>query len=338
MMSLSNVVYAQTAFNMNDFQSARKNGDKILLHFHADWCPTCKAQKTVLSRLQESGYLRGIRFYTVDYDKETEFKKEMKVTEQSALLTFYGMFETGRVTGVTDEQTIKSFIDKSLASLGLNDQLRLMKESMAPKVSHEAGKVMSDSIEGLRKSNLTKNALAVGQIMPNFSLPNAHGEIVSLGALLEKGPLIVTFYRGGWCPYCNLQLHSYQQHLAEFRNKGANLVAITPEKPDLTLLMGENKKLEFEILTDKGNSFAKKLGLVFGVSGDLKTIYKQFGVDLEKSQGNLDWQLPVPATYVVSKEGKIIYAFLDVDYTKRADPKELIKTLERQKSAGMGRH
>ncbi len=320
---------AEVPFNLDAFHKSQKNDEKILLHFHADWCPTCRSQKKVLAKLDQDGQLKGLTIYNVDFDKETVFEKEMSVTQQSTFVAFYGAAETGRASGITSENDIKSFINTKLVALTLTDQLRLMKEASAKKLPPEKAKAMQDATDKLRKSNLAEKAFRVGQNMPNFSLPDAHGKIIHLKDLLKKGSVIISFYRGSWCPYCNAQLKGYQQHLAEFKSHGATLVAITPEKPDLTVLTEENKKLEFPILTDKSNKFAKKLGLVFEVNGELKEIYKQFGIDLEKSQDNAEWNLPIPATYIVSGKGKITYAFLDVDYTHRADPEDLIRALKK---------
>jgi peroxiredoxin len=326
-LAFTAAAWAEVPFKLDAFQQSQKNNEKILLHFHADWCPTCKAQKKVLSKLSQEGALKGITVYEVNYDEETAFKKEMKVTQQATFISFYGGAESGRVTGITGEEEIKTYIDNTLVKLTLKDQLRLMKETSAKRIPPEKAKILEAAIEKLRKAHLTDKALKVGQTMPDFSLPDAHGNPVRLKDLLKKGPVIVTFYRGSWCPYCNAQLASYQQHLPEFRAHGASLVAITPEKPELTLLTEEKKKLEFPILTDAGNKLATKFGLVFGVTGELKDLYRQFGVDLEKSQGNAEWKLPIPATYVVSSKGTVIYAFLDVDYTNRADPSDLLKAI-----------
>ncbi len=326
---LGGSAWADVPFNLESFHQSQKNDEKLLLHFHADWCPTCKAQKKVLAKLAKAGKLSGITIFTVDYDKEVEFKKEMKVNQQSTFISFYGGVETGRISGITREEDIKKFLDTSLVSLELKDQLRLMKEASAAKVPPEKAKILEEATEKLRRDQIVEKALKVGQPMPGFSLPDAHGKKVSLDDLLKKGPVIISFYRGSWCPYCNAQLNGYQQHLAEFKAHGATLVAITPEKPDLTALTEEKKKLKFPILTDTGNKFASKLGLVFSVTGQLKEMYKQFGIDLEKSQGNSDWMLPVPATYVISTEGKVTFAFIDVDYTKRADPIDILKALEK---------
>lgn len=324
MVSMS--ALAMQPFNSEAFQKAQKGGQKILLHFHADWCPTCRAQQKTLSTLEKDGALKGITSFTVDYDKETDLKKQLKVTSQSSFIAFLGGLENGRVTGVTSESDIKAFLDKTLVNVTLNDQLRMMRE--ASKIPPEKKKVMEEAAEKLRKSHLAEKVLKVGDTMPDFSLPNASGKKIQLSSVLKKGPVVIAFYRGSWCPYCNVQLNSYQQHLSEFKKRGATLLAITPEKRDLSVETAKSKKIEFDILTDKDNQLAQKLGLVFGVPAELKALYQQFGIDLEKSQGNPDWKLPVPATYIVQGDRKITYAFVDTDYTQRAEPGDLLKSLD----------
>jgi peroxiredoxin len=329
--ALSTLALAEVPFDLKSFKLSQKRDEKILLHFHANWCPTCRVQKKVLAKLDSEGSLNGVTIYSVDYDKEPTFNEEMNVTQQSTFITFYGALETGRVGSLTSESDIKNFISDKLQKLTLSDQLRLMKAASASKVPPEVAKIMSEATEKLKKSHIAENTLKVGQSMPSFSLPDFKGKKVSLKESLKNGPVIISFYRGSWCPYCNAQLNSFQQHLADFKQKGATLIAISPEKPDLTAVAAENKKLEFPILTDKDNKFAKKIGLVFGVPAELKAVYKKFGIDLEESQGNSDWNLPMPATYVVSKKGKIIYAFVDADYTLRATAEDVLNALAKTK-------
>ena len=324
----SRAARAEIPFTPENFQAARKNNEKILLHFQADWCPTCRTQKEKLAGLEKDGVLKGVTLFSVDYDKETEFKREIKVTAQSTLVAFQGALETGRLTGATGEKILKEFIEKNLTALTLTRKLELMKTASSARIPADKKKIMDSAVEELRTSHLAQKALKVGRLMPDFSLPDSNGRMVKLRDLLKGGPVILAFYRGSWCPYCNAQLAGYQEYLGKFKAKGARLVGVTPEKPDLTALLQDGKKLEFTILTDAGNQFAKKLGLVFGVPAELKKLYLQFGIDLEKSQGNPDWELPVPATYVVAKDGRIIYAFVDPDYTHRADPEDILKALK----------
>ena len=181
-------------------------------------------------------------------------------------------------------------------------------------------KVMDSSVEELRKARLTERAAKKGGDFPGFSLPGTQGKTYHSGVLLKDGPLIVTFYRGSWCPYCNIQLAEYQKHLAEWKKLGAQIVAISPELPDSTTAFAAKRNLTFPLLFDKDNAFASRLGLVYGLPQDLREVYKSFGVDLKATQGNDAWRLPIAATYVVGQNGKIEFSFLDVDYKTRAEP------------------
>ena len=320
--------HAETSYTKEAFEAAQKRNEKIILDFFADWCPTCQVQARSLKSLEAQGELKNITIFKVDFDKEEELKKALHVNAQSTLVTYYGSIETGRSTGITNEKGLNEFLTKSLKSLTLKDQLKIMQESSSYKIPAEKKKVMEESLDALKKSKIEEKVIKVGKKMPEINLKNAHGKTVKLSELRKKGPVIVTFYRGSWCPYCNAQLSNYQQNLSEFKKRGAQLVAITPEKPDLSVLLEQNKRLDFEILHDKDNKFANKIGLVFGVSNELKDIYKNFGIDLEKSQGNAEWKLPIPATFIIRKDGTITYAFVDADYTKRASSEEIIKALD----------
>lgn len=320
-------VFAVSPYSEAKFKEAQKAGHKILLHFHADWCPVCQVQKTNLERLEKAGELTSIKFFSVDYDKAKSLNTDLKVKAQSTLVSFLGRVENGRVSGITTEKGLKAFIDKSLVSVSLGEQLKRMQQ--ASKLPTKKRKIMEAAAEKLRRSQIAKKAPKLGETLKDFSLPNSKGKSISLRELRAKGPVIVTFYRGSWCPYCNVQLNSYQAHLGAFSKRGAKLVAITPEIPDLTAETTSSRELGFDILTDKDNRVAKQLGLVFGVTPALKKLYQEFGIDLEKSQGNSEWELPVPATFVINRNGKIIYAFVDTDYKKRADPEAIVSALDK---------
>lgn len=329
----SPLAWAEQPWSKEGFEKAQRNNEKILLDFYADWCPTCKAQKKSLDQLKSEGQLNGVTVFIVDYDKEEDFKKSLKVRNQSTLISFYGAVETGRETGITSYNDVSEYVKKTLTTLTLKDQLRLMREASASRIPTDKMEIMTAALKNLKMQKLEEKTLKVGQTFPDFNLKDVHGKSVNLKSLKKKGSVIISFYRGSWCPYCNAQLSAFQQHLSDFQEKGAQLIAITPEKPNLSLSLAENKKIEFSILNDKDNKFAKKVGLVFGVSKELREIYKQNGIDLEKSQGNSDWNLPIPATFVISKSGKIIYSFVDVDYTNRASPEDILQALEKNEKA-----
>ena len=159
-------------------------------------------------------------------------------------------------------------------------------------------------------------------------LTNPSGAEVRIRDLLAKGPLIVTFYRGSWCPYCNLELRAYQDILSEIETAGAQLVAVTPQKPDESLSTIEKNELKFAVLTDNGNALARALGITFELSGDLRALYERFGLDLPAQSPGAGWSLPIPATYVADRDGKIVLAHVERDYTTRLEPAVALAALK----------
>ncbi len=209
----------------------------------------------------------------------------------------------------------------------LTQEIVNFQESMAPQLPAEVLEALLTATDELVKSDIVKKGLKVGDTFPDFSLFNAKGEEVSLKSLLEKGPLIVSFYRGGWCPYCSLELHAYQRSMEAIRDRGATLVAISPQLPDDSLSASEKEALEFEVLSDAGNELSNAVGLVFELAEQLKPIYTNFGFELPKCNGDDSWTLPIPATYVVKPNAVISYAYVNADYTQRAEPEEVIAQL-----------
>jgi peroxiredoxin len=153
--------------------------------------------------------------------------------------------------------------------------------------------------------------LKVGDRAPAIVLNNAKGQRIDAANLLKKGPVIVTFYRGGWCPYCNLELKAYQEVLPEITAAGATLVAISPEKPDDTLSTTEKNALAFEVLSDVGQKVERAFGLVYEFTEELKSAYRGFGHDIPARNGTPEeWALPVSATYVIDRDG-IVFAYTE---------------------------
>jgi peroxiredoxin len=193
---------------------------------------------------------------------------------------------------------------------------------------------MQRHIEQLRGGLIARSMLKAGDRAPAIVLTNAKGRTVDVATLLKKGPVIVTFYRGGWCPYCNLELKAYQQILPEIATAGASLVAISPEKPDDTLSTAEKNALSFEVLSDVGQKVGRAFGLVYEFTDELKSAYRGFNLDIPTHNGTPEeWALPVSATYLIDRDGVIIYAYTDPDYRDRADPREVLAALSKKAAA-----
>lgn len=198
-------------------------------------------------------------------------------------------------------------------------------ESMLPE---DAKGAMEKFGIDLLNSGIIDHSLREGDKIPNFILPNAIGQSVDIQELLKLGLVVISFYRGGWCPYCSLELRALQQVLPEIKAFGATLVAISPQTPDNSLSTIEKNELTFEVLSDIGNQVAHKFGLVFTIPKMLRPVYEGFGINLPDSNGDESFELPIPATYIVDKNGLIIHAFVNYDYTQRQDPQEILTILK----------
>lgn len=184
-----------------------------------------------------------------------------------------------------------------------------------------------EGLESVENSGITNTAKQVGDKAPYFTLNNALGEPVQLSDYLKKGKVILTWYRGGWCPYCNLTLHQLQEELPNFKLNGANLIALSPELPDKSITTAEKHDLKFEVLSDIGNKIAKEYGIVFKLTDEVAGMYNN-SFDMNGYNGDKSNELPLAATYIIDENGEIVYAFLDADYRNRAEPSELTDFLK----------
>ncbi len=209
----------------------------------------------------------------------------------------------------------------------LQEALAKRAAESASKVPSERGAIMQSSIDNIRESGLEDNAPKVGDTLPDTKLVDVNGKEVVLSDLRGEKKAVITFYRGGWCPYCNLQLHYYQEALPQMKELGAELIAISPEMPDNSLSTSQKNNLEFAVLSDHQNHYARQLGLVFTLEPELVEVYKSFGINLEKVNGDDKWELPLSATFVVDKDGKVLYRFVEADYKKRAAVADILKAL-----------
>jgi peroxiredoxin len=183
-------------------------------------------------------------------------------------------------------------------------------------------------IEELRADFALASAVGVDEAAPDFALPNAAGKSVVLTELLRSGPVILTFYRGGWCPYCNIQLRAYQSVLPQISASGARLVAISPQLPDNSLDTANKNALTFDVLSDVRNEVARGYGLVYSLPEEIRAALRSNNKALPSINGDESWELPVPATYVIASDQHVALAYIEVDYRKRLEPEALLTCLK----------
>lgn len=211
----------------------------------------------------------------------------------------------------------------------LRADLDTFKSAWTERVGPAVAQMMRDDKAALLPQ--ATKALKVGDRFPALTLGDQLGRPTDLAQLLAEGPLVVIFYRGGWCPYCNLELRAYQKALPEIEAHGARLIAVTPEAPDHALSTAEKNDLAFTVLSDDGGRLADALGIRFELSDAVKAYFVKAGHDLPARNGDDRWSLPMPATYVIEKGGRIALAFVDPDYRRRLEPAEAIAALDELK-------
>jgi len=167
-----------------------------------------------------------------------------------------------------------------------------------------------------------------GESMPDFVLPDSEGRLVSLSSLLEDGPLVVSFNRGHWCPYCQLNVDALARAAPEIKALGADVVAISPETGRYANELKQYAKAPFPILTDMDGGYALEANLLFWVGEEKRAAMRAGGFDIEPFQGNSTWMLPIPATFVVSQDGSVKSRFIDPDYRHRMEIEDLLAALK----------
>lgn len=186
---------------------------------------------------------------------------------------------------------------------------------------------MQRATDELIASGAAQRALKAGDRAPDFVLPDPEGKPVSSTELLAKGPLVLSFYRGVWCPYCNMELQALQEALPAMRELGARLVAISPQLPANSRKAVRQNALEFPILSDSHNEVAAAFGLRFTLPDYLVQLYQSLKNDLPAFNGDPGWTLPMPARYVIGRDGVIVYAEVNSDYTRRPDPSDMLPAI-----------
>ena len=212
--------------------------------------------------------------------------------------------------------------------MSLKAELDAFRSEFMAQVPPEIREAMVRADMELAASGIARRALKAGDRAPDFNLPDARGGHVRLKDLLATGPVVLSFYRGGWCPYCNLELRALQQALPEITHLGAKLVAVSPQTPDESLSTTEKNALSFSVLSDIGSTTAKAFGIAYDLAEELRPIYRRSGHALPEKNGDDSWVLPIPATYVIDTDGTIALAFVDVDYRNRLEPAEILTALQ----------
>jgi len=200
----------------------------------------------------------------------------------------------------------------------LTNQINEFREEFLPQLPEGVAGKLDEGVQKMLASHGETNGLKVGQKMPSFSLSSATERVVYSENLLKEGTVVISFYRGGWCPYCNLELRALQDILPEIEKHGGSLLAISPELPDNSLSTQEKNELEFPVLSDTDNLVARSFGLEIDVPDLIVKLSKDlWELGLTKLNGTEKHILPVPATYVVGSDGLVKYAFVDADYTNK---------------------
>jgi len=188
--------------------------------------------------------------------------------------------------------------------------------------------VIVNAFKDLMSSNSGELALNEGDMAAEFLLQNAKDEPIKLSSLLAQGPVLLSFYRGGWCPFCNLEFKALHNILPQIKSHGAQLIGVSPELPDESMKTAERHQLQFEVLSDVCNKVAWQYGLVMDVHPELRDYYLQWGFNLPELNGDDSFELPIPATYIIGTDGIIHSAYINKDYTKRMEPDDILKALQ----------
>lgn len=217
--------------------------------------------------------------------------------------------------------------------MSLHDDLSELAQGARARRPAEVQAVIDTALEDLRRSGIEETCLRRGERAPDFSLSAAGGGTVSLQALLRAGPAVVVFYRGGWCPYCDLALRALDAIVEPLRAFGASMVAIAPQRIEEQRETRDKHGLGYPLLADAGNRVARLFRLAYPMPDRLVALYRSLGIDLAATNASTGWELPLPATYVVARDGIVADAFVDLDYTRRAEPAAILAAARRLAAA-----
>jgi peroxiredoxin len=212
-------------------------------------------------------------------------------------------------------------------SRSLSDIFAERKELIARYVPPETQAVHTRVISELKAARFAENILGLGSRAPSFALNDHDGRSVSSSDLLSRARLVICFFRGRWCPFCVGQLDAMNLVAVQITEGGASLVAIAPQTVQQSFFMVDQHKLRFPLLSDPGNQIARQFGLVYRVPDEQQAIYRRAFVNLPFANGDTSWELPIPATFILDRDGTTLYASADEDYTQRPEPHEILRQL-----------
>jgi peroxiredoxin len=212
----------------------------------------------------------------------------------------------------------------------LRDIFAERKELIAKYVPPETQVIHAQAVAELKGQHLAANILPVGATARAFQLPDHNGKLVSSSDLLREGRLVICFIRGRWCPFCVGQMEGMNLVLPQIEQAGASLVAVSPQTVKQSFLMHDQHKVCFPLLSDAGNNVARQFGLTYRVPGPQEAVYRRAFVNLPFTNGDDSWELPIPATYILDRDGTVLYNSANEDYTERPEPSEIVETLRGQ--------
>jgi peroxiredoxin len=202
------------------------------------------------------------------------------------------------------------------------------KELIAKYVPAETQAIHARAVSELKQQRLAANTLSVGARLPEFQLQDHDGKSISSTDLLAQGRLVLCFIRGRWCPFCVGQMEAMNLLLPEIEQAGATFVAISPQTVQQSFFMRDQHKLRFPLLSDAGNKVAREFGLTYRIPDEQRAIYQRAFVNLHFVNGNESWELPIPATYIIDRDGTVLYASADEEYTERPEPQDIVRVLQ----------
>lgn len=217
--------------------------------------------------------------------------------------------------------------------MNLTLELETFLNEFAMRVPLPRQRIIERSIRALAATGIAERALKAGQQAPEFSLPDAEGNLVTLAQVRQQSPVVLIFFRGVWCPFCNLMLRAYQERLPDFQRAGAGLVAISPQSRSMLRRTAQRNRLSFTLLSDHGCAVAADYGLAYELDEELAALYRKVGDPATDYNAAGDWVLPIPSVFLVDQQGKVALAHVEPDFRRRLNPDAVLKSLAQWQGA-----